>query len=209
MDDINEENFQRLQKFGEDVRGEYEKLFTKMWMNLNEEHLEPFGKILLECEGIALKDREQTVESIRKHLQKVMINSLNSFWQGNGVTEALTSLEMCKEKFKTYEGHKWNIEAKSPLERTLPLRMRFKENRLRYVKAQIKYQEDQLKNALEENINLRQQIHNVKQQRIYLMESLGKYRKKFNEAQSEILQLQMRMLGATDENEENLEPNNG
>lgn len=102
-----EENLAKYKDFGEQVRKEYEELYSVMWSNLNESHLEPFAKVLLERENNQLKGSEQIIEGIRKNLQAQMINALHNFWHGNGVSESLISLEMCKEKFKSYEGHKW------------------------------------------------------------------------------------------------------
>lgn len=92
-----------------------------------------------------------------------------------------------------------NMDAKTPMERTLPIRMRFKENRLRYLQAQLKFQNNQLEETLQENMKFRQQIQKVKQQRIYLMESLAEHRKKFEANQEEILNLQMKLLAVSDE----------
>ncbi|XP_013112469.1 uncharacterized protein LOC106090732 [Stomoxys calcitrans] len=192
--DDNEENFGKLQMFGENVRKEYEKLYTDMWNSLSESHLEPFADILLEREGIVLKDREQTMESIRKQLQNSMVYALNFFWEDSGVNEALTSLEMLKEKFKSYEGNKWSIDVETPLKRTMPIRMRFKEYQLRYLQAQLKFQEDQLDQILQENTDFRKQIQNVKEQRIFLMESLVEHRKKFQAALPEISRLRNLVL---------------
>ncbi|XP_061402851.1 uncharacterized protein LOC133338744 [Musca vetustissima] len=208
-----EENFVKYQNYGENARQEYEKLYTEMWNGLKDEHLEPIAKILMERDKIVLKHREQIVQSVRNNLQKQMINTLNNFWQNAGVSEALISLEMCKEKFKSYEGCKWNMDSKTPSERTLPIRMQFKEKRLRYLQAQLKYQETQLQQVMQENKSLRQQLHEVKQQRVYLLELIGEYRKKFAVTQPEILRLQMELLGEPlplddgDGNEENIEPN--
>ncbi|XP_011290977.2 uncharacterized protein LOC105261578 [Musca domestica] len=203
-----EDNFIKLQDFGENVRQEYERLYNEMWTGLKESHLEPIAKTLMEREKIVLKHREQIVQSVRNNLQKQMINTLNNFWHNAGVSEALISLEMCKEKFKSYEGHSWNLDNKTPLERTLPIRMQFKEKRLRYLQAQLKYQQTQLDEVMQENKSLRQQIHEVKDKRVYLMELLGDYRKQLVVAKPEILRLQMKLLGIPEEgNEENIQPN--
>lgn len=102
-----EADYEKYKDYGENARMEYEKLYTEMWSKLNETHLEPFAKIMLERENVVLKGQDQLIESIRKHVQQASINALNNFWQAYNVSEALISLEMCKEKFKPYEGHKW------------------------------------------------------------------------------------------------------
>lgn len=72
--------------------------------------------------------------------------------------------------------------------------MRFKENRSRYLQAQLNFQQKELDEALKVNMALRQQIQEVKQERIYLMENMEKHRKKFAEAKKEILCLQNELL---------------
>ncbi|XP_073823170.1 uncharacterized protein isoform X2 [Musca autumnalis] len=180
-----------------------------MWSGLNENHLEPIAKTLIEREKIVLKHREQIINSVRNNLQKQMINTLNNFWQNAGVSEALISLEMCKEKFQAYAGNKWNLEFKTPSERTLPIRMQYKEKRLRYLQAQLKYQQNQMDEVLQENQSLRNQINEIKQKRVYLLELIREYRNKFETATPEILGLQMKILEIEEKeaNGENIEPN--
>ncbi|XP_065368236.1 uncharacterized protein Nnf1a [Calliphora vicina] len=197
-------NYEKFKGFGDKVYQEYDTLYKQMWSKLNAVHLEPFAKILLERENIALKGQDELTETIRHNLQNQMQQALHTFWHSNSVSEALISLEMCKEKFKSYEGHKWNMDDKTPWERTRPTRMRFKENRLRYLQAQLNFQNKQLDEVLQENIALRKNIQDVKHQRIYLMESMGNFRKKIQLAKTEIMELQQQILT---ENEENIERN--
>lgn len=105
-----EANFEKFKNFGNIVLEEYSNLYTQMWSNLKSEHMEPFVKTLLEHENIALKGQTELVETIRKNLQQQTQQVLNNFWHSNSVSEALISLEMCKEKFKSYEGQKWYVE---------------------------------------------------------------------------------------------------
>lgn len=105
-----EANFEKYKNFGNIVLEEYSNLYTQMWSNLKSEHMEPFVKTLLEHENIALKGQTELVETIRKNLQQQTQQVLNNFWHSNSVSEALISLEMCKEKFKFYEGRKWYVE---------------------------------------------------------------------------------------------------
>lgn len=107
-----EANFEKCKNFGNIVLEEYSNLHTQMWSNLKSEHMEPFVKTLLEHENIALKGQTELVETIRKNLQEQTQHVLNNFWHSNSVSEALISLEMCKEKFKSYEGQKWYVQLK-------------------------------------------------------------------------------------------------
>ncbi|KAI8119124.1 hypothetical protein FF38_02019 [Lucilia cuprina] len=197
-------NYQKFAGFGDNAYKEYETIYKQMWSKLNAGHLEPFAKILMERENIALKAQEELTDTIRQNLQQQMQQALHNFWISNGVSEALISLEMCKEEFKSYEGHKWNMDDKSPWERTRPIRMRFKEKRLRYLQAQLNFQNKQLDEVMQENIALRKQIQDVKHQRIYLMESMVSFRKKIDVAKAEVIRLQDQLLT---ENEENIKPN--
>lgn len=100
-------NYDKYKDFGNNVYREYETLYKQMWSKLQPGHLEPFAKILMEHENIALKGQEELTETIRNNLQQQMQQALQNFWHSNSVSEALISLELCKEKFKAYEGHKW------------------------------------------------------------------------------------------------------
>lgn len=102
-----EESYEKLKDFGENVRKEYEQLYSAMWRNLKASHLEPFSKILEEHQKIVLKDQDVFINLVRNNLQQQMIHVLNNAWQTSNVSEALISLEICKEKYKSYEGHKW------------------------------------------------------------------------------------------------------
>lgn len=102
-----EANYDKYKDFGDKVFRKYEDLYKQMWSKLQPVHLEPFAKILLEHENIALKGQDELTETIRNNLQQQMQQALQNFWHSNSVSEALISLELCKEKFKSYEGHKW------------------------------------------------------------------------------------------------------
>lgn len=99
--------YEKYKNFGNDAYQEYEKLYKKMWSKLNPIHLEPFNKFLMEHKNIALKGQDELTETVRQNLEQQMQQALSNFWHSNSVSEALISLEMCKEKFKCYEGHKW------------------------------------------------------------------------------------------------------
>lgn len=96
------------------------------------------------------------------------------------------------------------MDTKTPWERTRPIRMRFKENRLRYLQAQLNFQNKQLEEVMQNNIALRKQIQDVKHQRICLMEKMGNFRKQMQLTKSEIMKLQQKILF---ENYENVESN--
>ncbi|GBP09482.1 hypothetical protein EVAR_72046_1 [Eumeta japonica] len=66
--------------------------------------------------------------------------------------------EVCKENV-----NEKNLDKKTPLELTRPVRMRFKENRLRYLQAQIDFQNTQLNEVLQETESQRQYLRDVKQ----------------------------------------------
>lgn len=102
-----EANFEKFKNFGSFVYEEYSNLYRRMWSTLKPEHMEPFVETLLQYENIALKDQSELVETIRKNLQLQTEQVFDNFWHSNSVSEALISLEMFKEAFKSYEGQKW------------------------------------------------------------------------------------------------------
>ncbi|KAM7345487.1 nnf1a [Cochliomyia hominivorax] len=197
-----EANYDKYKDFGDKVFQKYVTIYKQMWSKLNPTHLEPFAKILMERENIVLKGQDELTETIRNNLQKQMQQALQNFWQSNGVSEALISLELCKEKFKSYEGHKWNMDAKTPWERTRPIRMRFKENRLRYLQEQLNFQNKELEKVLQENIGLRKHIQDVKHERVHLLETIANIRKENEEARMEIIKLQEEIFAENGENNE-------
>lgn len=102
-----ENQYDKFQDFGNQVYQEYEDLYRLLCSKLIAAHLDPFAKILLEHENIVLSNKDNLMETIRNNLERQMITALRKLWEANTVSESLISLEMLKEKFKPYEGHKW------------------------------------------------------------------------------------------------------
>lgn len=89
---------------------------------------------------------------------------------------------------------------KTPWELTRPVRMRFKEIRLRYLQLQLNFQNKQLSEVLLETERLRQSLRDVKLQRNSLMKNIEDSRKQIKLGKAQILELQTKMLSNSDEN---------
>lgn len=96
------------------------------------------------------------------------------------------------------------MDAKTPWERTRPIRVHFKENRIRYLQAQLNFQNKQLEQVMKENIDQRQRLQDVKNERIYLIELIANAGNKIQLAKGEMIELHEQMLSA---DYENVDPN--
>lgn len=104
--EIMEENYKRLEKMGGTIRERYEKVFLRMVNVLQREHIEELLQIVRKHEKCALKNVDTVLDQMRTHIASQLIKSQEKFWQQNEVDSAIVALEMCKEKFKPYEGIK-------------------------------------------------------------------------------------------------------
>ncbi|CAD6998611.1 unnamed protein product [Ceratitis capitata] len=84
---------------------------------------------------------------------------------------------MLKEQYKQFQGNSWNILKMNPIQRTLPLRMRFKEVRIRHLEKQLDYQNELLKNFMELNDKERSRIQCIEKIRKSMSMSLVRYSK--------------------------------
>ncbi|XP_054088730.1 uncharacterized protein LOC105217816 isoform X1 [Zeugodacus cucurbitae] len=140
-------------------------------------HLEGFAEVLMERKKHVVQNQDELICEMREQLMHCLKNSLDRFWEEYSVTDRIAELEMLKEQYKQFEGSSWNVQHMKPLQRTLPLRMRFKEARLHYLEKQLKYQNEQLKSLMAVNCRDRSRIHNMEHQRKSMLVTLVRFTK--------------------------------
>lgn len=115
-----------------------------------------------------VKNQHELICEMKEQLMRSLQNSLDRFWEEYDVSNRIAELEMLKEQYKQFQGNSWylkihlictfvviqilllsiysrNILKMNPIQRTLPLRMRFKEVRIRHLEKQLDYQNELLK----------------------------------------------------------------
>nr|XP_036218162.1 uncharacterized protein LOC106623264 isoform X2 [Bactrocera oleae] len=140
-----EEKHSQLRGFAEKLRAEYHEAYRQMTGELRPSHLKGFAEVLMKHQKHVVQNQDELICEMREQLMKSLKNSLYRFWNEYDVTDRVAELEMLKEQCQKFKGSSWNVRLMNPLQRTLPLRMRFKEARLHYLEKQLNYQNEQLK----------------------------------------------------------------
>ncbi|XP_017472115.1 PREDICTED: uncharacterized protein LOC108363294 [Rhagoletis zephyria] len=179
----------RLREIAETVRGDYYESYRQMILELRPSHLDEFAKVLMEQQKHVLQKQDELIFEMSEQLMHSLQSSLDRFWKDYDIANRLAELEMLKEQYKEVKGNTWNIQQKTPFQRTLPLRMRFKELRLRHLGKQLQCQNQQLESLMLINCKERSRIEVVEKQRTTMLMNLTRYSEYIDQAKSQAIQM--------------------
>ncbi|XP_039957626.1 uncharacterized protein LOC126757256 [Bactrocera neohumeralis] len=193
-----EEKHKQLRGFAEKLRAEYYEAYRQMTAELRPSQLDGFAEVLMEHQKHVVQNQDELICEMREQLMQSLKNSLDRFWEEYDVTDRVAELEMLKEQCNKFKGSSWNVRLMKPVERTLPLRMRFKETRLRYLEKQLSYQNEQLKSLMAVNCRERSRIRNMEQQRKSMLVTLVRYSQDIEKRKSLAKQITADLIFNTD-----------
>lgn len=101
-----EMNYDRLRDFGGIVRKKYENVYLRMVNELQPQHIDSLWQLVRKREKYVVKNVDDIVEQLRRHIASQLIKIQEKFWHSNNVDAALIALEICRDKFKAYKGIK-------------------------------------------------------------------------------------------------------
>ncbi|XP_067629614.1 uncharacterized protein Nnf1a isoform X3 [Eurosta solidaginis] len=166
------EEHQRMLRYTEDVRKKYHASCRQMISELRPSHLDEFADVLRERHKHILQDRDELIKEMGEKLVRSLCNSLDKFWEEYDVANQLAALEKLKEQYKQYEGNTWNVLQMDPFQRTLALRMHYKEARIEYLEKQLALQNEHLKKLMEINHRERCRIEDMDYSRKSTLENM-------------------------------------
>ncbi|XP_053963850.1 uncharacterized protein LOC128866860 [Anastrepha ludens] len=181
-----EAKHRRLRELAEVVRTKYYEAYRQMVSELSPSHIDEFAAVLRDCQKHVVQNQDELTIEIREQLMRSLQSSLDRFWEEYSISNRIAELEMLKEQYKQFEGKEWNIQQMNPFQRTLPVRMRFKELRLHHLEKQLAHQDLQLETLLQINLRERARINYMEQLRKSMLMRLERYSKYMEQTKSEV-----------------------